>query len=315
MLPCNFWAEVDTLTTRILTLLLPVLDLLDGHFAECRVTPLAAIHAELHALVAEAGYLAVCMRRSNSIFRVVWPAMGDPSSWEEHDHDAACEVVYEGSRDAALAIEDERTDVAASDDGEEEEEMTHVGDASDGEEGGEMADETDARLLVRRMAKVKLVLWPGLERYTKLLKGGYEGVDKFVVRKAVVAYYSGIASDEADAAERSPRLRKYVTSGREKERRAKMVRSVVRLLAWVGLLILLAICLLAGARLGEFLMRRFVYRHGHRRVSDSYSDNYGEVHSGFPHDSQVWEESSLARVSRDLQDGLLRLTGRLGVVR
>lgn len=174
LLPENFWREVDLLTGRILALLLPLLDLVDAHFPAASATkPLAAVHADLHALVAEAGLLAVAMRRAaDSVFRVVWPEVGDRYEWASQEHDAACEAVYTASKKA-------------------------VEEAGNGEEA---------------VAKVKVVVWPGLERYRRVGSGEGEGVDEVVIKKALVGYYC--VKDGEDAAEERPRLGDYVAAVR-----------------------------------------------------------------------------------------------------
>lgn len=307
MLPPNFWPEVDALTSRILTLLLPLVDLLDTHIDGARTRPLAAIYADLHALVAEAGYLAVRMRRSDSIFRVVWPTPGDPSS-KNHDHDPVCEVVYRVSKHAALAIEKGEADVAAQDAREEAGAAVAQGGA------GDVALPSPNR--VRIMAKVKLVLWPGFERYRRVLKGGQEGVDEVVVRKAIVGYYCGRGSDEADVAERRPRLREHVRNARKKRRQlgARLVKLVPRPTTWNWRVMLMVGGALLAVGLVELLHHGWLMYRGdvgdRGSGSGTYSENDVEARLKVYREPQTSDESWLAWLGRVVEYGLFR--DRLG---
>lgn len=298
MLPPRFWAEVDTLTTQLLTLLLPLLDTMDAHFPASRTKPLAAIHAELHMLVAEAGYLAVCMRRSNSIFRVVWPTPGDSLS-KNHDHDPVCEGVYQKSKRAAqLATRDDAGGVS-------------------GEEGrvSSVQEPMPPQNRPRLVAKVKLVLWPALERYRRVLDGEREGVDEVVVRKATVGYYCGRASDEADTAEGNPRLKNYVKTARQRKGHLEsgLGRLVTSPPAWTFGVMLVAACVFLAAGLGQQKWQEWrmhqPYSHDRQTGSASYPQAHGEAKvdpssESVPREVEGW----LAWLVRILTYGLSRGT-------
>ncbi|KAB5578217.1 hypothetical protein GE09DRAFT_1088935 [Coniochaeta sp. 2T2.1] len=211
-LPVNFWSEVDLLTTRILTLLLPVLNLLDVHFSASRSAPLAPIHADLHTLVAEAGFLAVCMRRSYSIFR--------------HAH---------------------------------------------------------------TMAKVKIVVWPGLDRYSRRGYGKTEEMEVAHVRKATVGYYCGGNGLDDDANEARPTLREYIREVEERETRERLWFQGNRLssgeiLGLTGLLLAVLGLLLFHEYLLELLGRSL----------DGYLWDHGDVYREAPLEAvHVVEETRL----------------------
>lgn len=97
-----FWPAVDTLTTQITTLMLPLIKMLDAAFPQSRDTSLRCIYQDLHHIVAEAGYLSIGIRQSRTIFRFSWPEPGQ--SWDM-DQDHSSGAVYDRSK-AAAAEED-----------------------------------------------------------------------------------------------------------------------------------------------------------------------------------------------------------------
>ncbi|KAM7188748.1 hypothetical protein V8F20_010465 [Naviculisporaceae sp. PSN 640] len=82
-----FWDKVDELTLKIITLLLPVINLLDDHFVKAREQSLRVIYQELHYLVTQAGLLAIGIRWSHDIFRFEWPIPGLPFDNEQQNVD------------------------------------------------------------------------------------------------------------------------------------------------------------------------------------------------------------------------------------
>ncbi|KAB5584885.1 hypothetical protein GE09DRAFT_1068568 [Coniochaeta sp. 2T2.1] len=221
-LPVNFWSEVDLLTTRVLTLLCPVLDLLDAHFPASRSAPLAPIHADLHTLVAEAGFLAVCIRRSSSIFR-----------------------------------------------------------------------------LVHTMAKVKLVIWPGLDRYGRRGSGKTEEMEVAHVRKATVGYYCGGDGLEDDALEERPTLREYIREVEESERGARRWFQGARfsareILGLTGLLLAVLGLLLFHEYILELLGRldEHLWGHGDVRPEAPLEEVHVVEESRLDEQMQTWKEKS-----------------------
>ncbi len=100
--PC-FWDEVDQLASRTTALLLPLVNLQGKLHPAKSWASLAAVHQELHNIIAMAGYLAICMSWSPSIFRVVFPEPGDNWDLDQHHLD---ESVYEKSREAAAQYDE-----------------------------------------------------------------------------------------------------------------------------------------------------------------------------------------------------------------
>ncbi|OIW28076.1 hypothetical protein CONLIGDRAFT_646274 [Coniochaeta ligniaria NRRL 30616] len=298
-LPPNFWSEVDILTSRILALLLPLLDLLDVHFPSSSATnPLVSIHADLHALVAEAGFLAVSMRRSGSIFRLVWPAPGDRSDRSRHSHDAACEVVYQVSRHAAESIEKGAAHVAAEDRARERGLPTPL-------VKGQLA----AFRKVVVVPKVKVVVWPGLERYRRVVKGGLKGVDEVVIRKALVGYYCGKASDEADVAEGRPRLGEYVKGVREARREKLFRESFVGLVTGIsrGEWLAMGALLMLGLGMGYMFDLWGPSGSYAGEQLEVHSETHPETHPEAHPQQQTWDVGSfLAQLGRSARAGLFR---------
>ncbi|KAH8906333.1 hypothetical protein BR93DRAFT_741697 [Coniochaeta sp. PMI_546] len=294
-LPPNFWSKVDILTSRILALLLPLLDLVDAHFPSSATNPLASIHADLHSLVAEAGFLAVSMRRSDTIFRLIWPSPGDLSD-SSHSHDQACEVIYQVSKHAAEAIEKGIADVAAQDRARERGVPTPTA-----------REQMPFWKRVMLVGKVKIVVWPGLERYRRLVEGGTEGVDEVVVRKAVVGYYCGRASGEANVAEGRPQLREYIRGIVERRREQRLGGRLARFVIGISLRMWLIVAVLLVSGIGVLLFPGSI-GDGWGGL-DGYPEGYPGVQSVTDLEQQDWTvESVLARFGRGMIADLFKGT-------
>lgn len=182
ILPPNYWPAVDALTMRLLVLLLPMLNLMDKHFADSRANSLRVVHQDLHHIVAEAGYLSIAIRRSRTVFRFDTPLLGN--QWEFDQHNADNDL-YMASKEAATL------------------------------EAGLAA--TDPPSLV---AKVQIVQWPQLQRWKAL--GNLDAQDEedgmgetvSMIMHSKVVYYAGGVSDAADAVEDVPTLAQYVRTRR-----------------------------------------------------------------------------------------------------
>jgi hypothetical protein len=103
-LPSNFWPQVDALTAKLASMLLPLVKLMDKHFEASRNKSLRLVYQDLHHIVAEAGFLAVGIRHSRTIFRFSWPVLG--LNWDSKEQNHAEGDVYDLSKEMA-AIEDE----------------------------------------------------------------------------------------------------------------------------------------------------------------------------------------------------------------
>lgn len=198
----NFWDEVDSVTTSILSLLLPLINILGALGPRAGWPPLTKVHQDLHNIVAEAGWLTNGMRVSKSVFWVQFPAPGD--LWDIHQEHAT-DSLWKASKAAAEA-HDARA--MASWRVAMETEWLATG-------GGQPIDDTWRREYARlnpppgqprRAAKVQVVMWPWINRYTPVrprsdgdLNSG-ETITQIV--KAQIVYYAGDDSDEGDMQER-----------------------------------------------------------------------------------------------------------------
>ncbi|KAK8003822.1 hypothetical protein PG989_003541 [Apiospora arundinis] len=67
----NFWPTVDHLTNSTMTILLPLTNLLCYFRTPERWTDTFEMYSQLHSLIAQVGYFAICMQRDPSIFHVL----------------------------------------------------------------------------------------------------------------------------------------------------------------------------------------------------------------------------------------------------
>ncbi|KUI70732.1 hypothetical protein VM1G_05928 [Cytospora mali] len=198
----NFWDEVDSVTMRILSLLLPLINMLGTLSPKAGWPPLARVHQELHDIVAEAGWLTNGMRVSKSVFWVQFPNPGD--LWDIHQEHVT-DSIWNSSKAAA-----EKHD--AMEQARWEWDMEVAWRAKNGEKA---VDNTWRREYERvhpppkeprRVAKVQIVMWPWINRYSPVrpksdgdLNSG-ELITQIV--KAQIVYYAGDDSDEGEMREK-----------------------------------------------------------------------------------------------------------------
>jgi hypothetical protein len=214
----NFWPAVDELTIRLLTMLLPLLDVMDAHFPESRKIPLIEINQALHSVVAEAAYFSLAIRcQSKAIFRFVWPEVGDIWDLQQEQDEEGLEV-YNKSKAAVEAI------VAA----EAAEAVERRGaDSSDDEGGLPQRSST--------VGKVKIVLCPKLETVSRSgrERQGDVGTYTISMNKAQVIYYAGYDGGPKEREEGTPTLEEYMEELREARKSyARKALDWFRALAW-----------------------------------------------------------------------------------
>lgn len=198
-LPSHFWQEVDELTIRLLTMLLPLLDVMDANFPESRAKPLIEIHQALHSCIAEAGYMSLAMRcQKRTIVRFNWPDVGD--TWDlQMNQDQEAAGVYAESK--ALLEEEDDVD--------------------------------------RLLGKVKVVLWPSIDTVTRVKpdEGFRSGTFTTKVMKSQVIFYAGYDGGENELLESEQSLEEYVqevVAERRSWPKRVLARSAscLRVLAW-----------------------------------------------------------------------------------
>lgn len=236
-----FWEKVDELTLRIITLLLPLINVLDYNSIRARESSLRAIYQELHYLVTQAGFLAVGIRWSHDIFRFEWPIPGLPFDSEQQNIDA-----WPYDRSARFAKMFDESEEQARQKAEEL--------ASDEDDGSLPLDKLRTKVWdplwdrvvayamagvdpvslkarrdwilqptqshsLHRMAKVQIAIWPAFVRHEIVGKLGehpisghleVDGEKTTIIVKAPVVYYSGLEGAHGDHAERIPTLEEHV---------------------------------------------------------------------------------------------------------
>ncbi|ROW07844.1 hypothetical protein VMCG_03509 [Cytospora schulzeri] len=198
----DFWDEVDSVTTSILSLLLPLINMLGALGPRAGWPPLTRVHQELHDIVAEAGWLTNGMRVSKSVFWVQFPNPGD--LWDIHQEHAT-DAMWNRSKAAATkqdANEMARWKVKM----ETEWIAKNGGDAMDNGWRTEYERRNPPPKQPRRVAKVQVVMWPWINQYSPVrprsdgdLNSG-ETITQIV--KAQIVYYAGDDSDEGEMGER-----------------------------------------------------------------------------------------------------------------
>jgi hypothetical protein len=170
---------------------------MDKHFEASRVTTLIEINQYLHSLVAEAGYLALAIRCSpHSIFRFTWPDIGDP--WDmSQEHDEEYDELFQKSKKAVEAQQ-----------------------ASG-----------DFPVHAPTIAKVKIVLWPKLEMFTRS-QMAQKGTFLELIMKSQVCYYCGFWGGKEEMQEMVPTLAMYITEVELRNSRIKRVLAHLRVWAW-----------------------------------------------------------------------------------
>ena len=221
-LPKRFWKEVDSLNAQMAELLMPLFRFMDLHFPEARSKSIRAFCQDLHHIVSEAGYFAVGVRWSRTIFRYDWPFVGEP--WQlEHDQadgelyteskraveDADVEAAW---RAAGLPQPPRRLDVRdGGPDGEGN--ANNNGDGDDDDDADGEDDYPQGHYQPERIAKVQIICWPLLIRYTanpKPCEGPSTRQTVEMITRAQVVHHLGGIADHYEVEEDTPHLQDHI---------------------------------------------------------------------------------------------------------
>ncbi|KAK3694856.1 hypothetical protein B0T22DRAFT_533829 [Podospora appendiculata] len=261
-----FWDDVDLLTMQLTRLLLPLIELLDEHFAASRDQSLRNIYQDLHHIVAEAAYLSIAIRWSKNIWRFSTPLPGQPWDMDQaHVDDSIYEfskkqVTRQDELDEKKWTEDQkhakaRQDASASPGGVFKRLSYPLRAASamvgkgltwsglralPGYRHEPPAVVGDFWYPPSRIAKVQIVLWPMLQRYVTVGELGDnpaaeapEGETITTVFHAQVVYYVGKINAVEEQAETVPTLQQWVAHKTRERFWRLWVRWVVLLAASV----------------------------------------------------------------------------------
>ena len=198
----NFWDEVDSITMSILSLLLPLINVLGKLSPGAGWPPLTRVHQELHDIVAEAGWFTNGMRVSKSVFWVQFPNPGD--LWDV-DQEHVTEIIWNKSKAAATSQDRE---VAAGWKADLQNSWREVseGQAMNRQWRREYEKIYPPPKEPRRAAKVQIVMWPWIKQYSPVRpkSDGDLNSGELITRivKAQIVYYAGDDSDEGEMRER-----------------------------------------------------------------------------------------------------------------
>ncbi|KAK4164241.1 hypothetical protein QBC43DRAFT_211297 [Cladorrhinum sp. PSN259] len=243
-----FWASVDDLSVRITAMFMPLVQVLDKHFPESNTTSIRTMHQDIHAIVAEAGYFSIGVAWSHDIFRFSSPFLGqswdlDQAHYDDGPWDISKQLARRKAdlRDAEQALEDEKRNLARAADDEARTRATRtISKLKDQvkerkQELGRAEKIAAARLRdtsmdaivwpepptsTSRLAKVQLVLWPMLQRYSPLgpldpeTKVSREGETIVRLAKSQVIYYAGMSDSTREQEESIPTLDTWIKKKR-----------------------------------------------------------------------------------------------------
>lgn len=211
----RFWDEVDRLTAEITIILLPLLNLQRKWMAVPntqendrplhRRTGFLVLYQQLHDIVALAGYASLSMARSVSIFQFEFPI---PGGHLDSDQDRVeNDVVFEKS--VLCSLQADHQALATK----------------------QTSSETNDQFTTpfNRIAKIKIVLWPKIDRYkplwdtrssrSKRVTDDYSrpsGDTIINLTKSQNVYYAGKNTNTDDITESLPTLEAYARTVRRK---------------------------------------------------------------------------------------------------
>lgn len=226
----EFWPCVDQLTLQLTTLLLPLVRVMDKHFPASRVQSLRSLHQDLHAIVAEAGYLSIGIRRSRDVFRFSSPFPGQvwdldqqhvndtvynasKAAAEKADMDAEAKWKTERSRQTQPAVHETSPTIteqgrallkaAASRAKSAWNHFRGTGQAEEEPKTNNQAVPNDFWHPPSRVAKVQVILWPMLQRFATVGEidpntGAADSEAITTLLKAQVVYYCGRADQHGE---------------------------------------------------------------------------------------------------------------------
>jgi hypothetical protein len=274
-LPVKFWDAVDVLTTKIVTTLLPLIDLIDEHFPEYRDVSLRGFYQDLHYIVAEAGFFSLTLRESKDIFRFTWPFPGQAWDLDQDNHD---DEVYKMSLEENMRLHAEQQRQ------QQEQQQQQQQEHSDADDDVFVTPPSSASLpnatakpvqflqnlkkgvrftkaptapppadLGAQIAKVHICLWPMLQRFSTPTpqweeppnrprdlypEPGHQYITE--IARARVVYYLGSTNPNAEQAERHPTLAQHIDSHRSRFSLSRLPiprisHAAIRRVVWVGL--------------------------------------------------------------------------------
>ncbi|KAK4229720.1 hypothetical protein QBC38DRAFT_543118 [Podospora fimiseda] len=82
-----FWACVDRISLQLMTLLAPLVLVLDRHCSDSHRNSLRGMYQDIHAIVAHAGFFQIGLAWSHDIFRFSWPFLGQTWDLDQAHYD------------------------------------------------------------------------------------------------------------------------------------------------------------------------------------------------------------------------------------
>ncbi|KAK4136586.1 hypothetical protein BT67DRAFT_439586 [Trichocladium antarcticum] len=243
---------------------------MDRHFPASQTTSLRNLYQDLHAIVAEAGYLSIGMRWSANIFRFSSPFPGQAWDLDQQHVDDAPYIASVAASDRADKMDEARWKAEA-----ERIRLQRSQLAQNATAGGPQTPRdwkpafvTNAMNKIKtawegakpgrketplssawyrpsRLAKVHIVIWPMLQRFATVGKidpatGAADGETITTVFKAQVVYYSGRVDQSGGQSEDHPTLEEWVHE--KKQSRIRALRRPLHYLAYVaGVLVILSL--------------------------------------------------------------------------
>ncbi|KAK8034898.1 hypothetical protein PG993_009893 [Apiospora rasikravindrae] len=169
--PGHFWTTVDHLTNSTMAVLLPLTNLLCYFRTPERWTDTFEMYSQLHGLIAQVGYFAVCMARDETIFHVLSATPGARMDWGM-EAQASYELYRECKEEAERLDNEWTTEQQAILKSARLEAALGAADAADGEAPSPEHYIADLERQFRidrhhrlRGARVKYAVWPMVTRY------------------------------------------------------------------------------------------------------------------------------------------------------
>jgi hypothetical protein len=221
--------------------------------AASQAKSLRSFYQELHAIVSEAGYLSIAIRRSQNIFRFSFPFPGEVWDLDQQDVD---DTVYKISTAASSRADNAaEAKLRANQERRRRQEEEQVGsnpitsargwlnsawrrvlgrrpDDEDADGGKGVVGDVWRR--PSRIAKVQIALWPLLQRFATVGQvdprtGVADGEKVTTILPSQVVYYRGYAGEPVEQNEHYPSLDEWVH-----ERRRKQTWNSLTVLRWVA---------------------------------------------------------------------------------
>jgi hypothetical protein len=155
----SFWAGVDSVTTDILTLLLPLYGRIEKKWIDfdgtSRVRDRGEFHEMLHDVVAASAWVSISMRAREGISHWTWPTPGNRRTWNQVNADEKLYKTSQEYRAAAMGMKNEQN---------------------------------------RTTARVKIAITPEISDHSLGYHGAYYGTRNQVLFPPMAVYYAGDAA-------------------------------------------------------------------------------------------------------------------------